>query len=233
MKKRNKLFALVLVLALSMIMTLTAGATSSTGNFVVDCEGAHFTGTVIDGEQVRLEVRLHAGPWVNPGPVVQDENFILSTPGPYDVTVPWAADADGKLHRVAISVSQDGGSTWTQIAHQEAELDCPPPPEGAYCSPGYFKKHLDAWVPTGFTTTDDFDSVFGVDYFDPDITLLDAVNAKGGGDNALARVGTASLLSAAHPEVNYPLSEAEVIAAVQAGDKAKLDQYIDFDCPID
>ena len=94
-------------------------------------------------------------------------------------------------------------------------------------------KNLDAWEATPYATGDDFDTVFGVDYFDPDITLLEAVNAKGGGYNALARTGTGSLLSAAHPGVNYPLTESEVIAAVQAGDKALLDQYIDFDCPID
>ena len=34
----------------------------------------------------------------------------------------------------------------------------------------------------------------------------------------VARHGTAALLNASHPEVNYPLTPAEVIAAVQAQD---------------
>jgi hypothetical protein len=111
----------------------------------------------------------------------------------------------------------------------------PPPPPTHFCSPGYFRQehHFDAWVPTGFSTGDDFDTTFGTDLFDPDITLLDAVWAKGGGENALARQGTAALLSAAHPDVNYPLSVAEVIAIVQAGNKGALDAYDDFGCPLD
>jgi hypothetical protein len=228
MKKRNKMFALVLVLALSMIMVLPVGATASTGSIEVTCDGARFTGTVAAGDTVVLEVRLHATlDWQSD--VLQDQ-YIPVTTGTFDVSVDWADPdgvVDGQLYRTAIRVNG------TVIALDEGFLDCPPPPDGAYCSPGYFKKHLDAWEPTGYSPYDDFDSTFGVDFFDPDITLLEAVNAKGGGDDALARVGTASLLSAAHPAVDYPLSEAEVIAAVQVGDKALLDQYIDLDCPID
>lgn len=106
---------------------------------------------------------------------------------------------------------------------------------GEGCTPGFWKNHLDAWGPTGFTPGDDFDTTFGVDLFDPDITLDDAINAKGGGVKKLARHGTAALLNAAHPDVDYPLSVAQVIAAVQAGD---LDDIPDFNelsstCPAD
>jgi hypothetical protein len=41
----------------------------------------------------------------------------------------------------------------------------------------------------------------------------------------MARHGTAALLNALHPDVNYPLSPAEVIAAVQSGN---VDQLIEF-----
>lgn len=235
MKKRNKLFAIVLVLMLTMSVTISAFAAEVSAD--IDCERVVFTGTVGVGEWVRLEVRLHETiDWQSP--MLQDDYIVVSAPGPFNVTVPWVdpdGDVDGQLHRVAASVSTDGGNTWIKLGSSfgEGPIECPPPPGGGFCSPGYFKKHLDAWGPTGYAPGDDFDTVFGVDYFDPDITLLDAVNLKGGGVNALARTGTASLLSAAHPGVNYPLTEAEVIAAVQAGDKALLDQYIDFDCPID
>ncbi|MGH8934748.1 MAG: hypothetical protein ACRDXD_00505 [Acidimicrobiia bacterium] len=90
----------------------------------------------------------------------------------------------------------------------------PPPPLGDEgCTPGFWKNHPAAWE--GFSTTDDFDTVFGVDAFDPDITLMEALRLKGGGLDRLARHGTAALLNSAHSEVDYPLTTAEVIELVQ------------------
>jgi hypothetical protein len=60
----------------------------------------------------------------------------------------------------------------------------------------------DSWGPTGYTPGDDFDAPFGVDLFNPDITLGEAVNLGGGGVHKLARHGTAALLSAASTDVN-------------------------------
>jgi hypothetical protein len=112
-------------------------------------------------------------------------------------------------------------------------FELPDIPCGEGCTPGYWKNHLEAWPATGFTTGADFDATFGVDYFDPDITLLQAVNLGGGGYNALARHGTAALLSAAHPDVDYPYTVAEVIALVQAGDKDALEAANELGCPLD
>ena len=53
----------------------------------------------------------------------------------------------------------------------------PPPCEGG-CTPGYWKnwkKHGDEWLAAGVDPGADFDATFGVDYFDPDITLYEAV----------------------------------------------------------
>jgi hypothetical protein len=88
-------------------------------------------------------------------------------------------------------------------------------------------------VPTAYSPQDDFDTVFGTDYFDPDISLLEATWLKGGGVNELARHGAAALLSAAHPDVDYPASVAEVIALVQAGDAGTLVLYNELGCPLD
>ncbi len=77
-----------------------------------------------------------------------------------------------------------------------------------------------------------FDATFGVDLFDPNITLEKAARARGGGVNRLARHGTAALLSAAHPGVVYPLSVAEVIALVQAGDASTLTTFNELGCPL-
>lgn len=87
------------------------------------------------------------------------------------------------------------------------------PPEG--CTPGYWKNHLDSWAATGFSPSDDFDTVFGVNAFTPNRTLLQAAQSGGGGINKLARHGVAALLNAADPDVNYPRSVADVINAVR------------------
>lgn len=84
-------------------------------------------------------------------------------------------------------------------------------------TPGYWKNHPCAWGPTELRLCDDFDSVFGVDYFRPNITLYQALCLGGGHVEKVARHGTAALLNARHPGVDYPYSEAEVIAFVRAG----------------
>lgn len=104
---------------------------------------------------------------------------------------------------------------------------------GEGCTPGYWKNHLDSWAATGLDPNDDFDTTFGVDLFDPDITLEEAVNAEGGDENRLARHGTAALLSAAHPDVDYGLTVAEVIALVQSGDADTLELHNELGCPLD
>jgi hypothetical protein len=97
------------------------------------------------------------------------------------------------------------------------------PRGGEGCTPGFWKQpqHFDSWV--GFAPTDSFEDVFGVDVTlrsggqgtvaDP--TLLDALNATGGGVNALARHAVAALLNASNPDVSFDFTAAEVIALVQ------------------
>lgn len=84
------------------------------------------------------------------------------------------------------------------------------------CTPGFWKQpqHIDSWV--GFLPTQNYDEVFGVDFFTPDRTLLVALSTGGGGLDALGRHSVAALLNASNPDVNYPLSVAEIIDLVQA-----------------
>jgi len=85
------------------------------------------------------------------------------------------------------------------------------------CTPGFWKTHTDLWfAQTGLLPTDDFDATFGVNLFTPNITLEQAINLGGGDFNKLARHAVAALLSALSPDVDYPLTDAQVIAAVQA-----------------
>lgn len=111
------------------------------------------------------------------------------------------------------------------------DVTCEPPPDDFQaCTPGYWRNHLENWV--GYSPNEIFDTVFGVNYFGPDYTLEDGINQGGGGLNRVARFGVAGLLSAAHPDVNFPYSVAQVIAAVQAGNVNGIaDAMDDFDCP--
>ncbi len=78
-------------------------------------------------------------------------------------------------------------------------------PQG--CTPGYWRQrdHLDSWV--DYSPTDDFNTVFGVG---PQISLLDALWARGGGENALMRHAVAALLNAAHPDVCFDARNAQI-----------------------
>jgi thrombospondin type 3 repeat protein len=105
-------------------------------------------------------------------------------------------------------------------------------PSGEGCTPGYWKNHLSSWAATGYSPSADFDATFGVNLFSPNITLRTAINLGGGGVNKLARHGTAALLSAAHPGVNYPYTVAQVIAAVQAGDSDTLAAFNELGCSL-
>jgi hypothetical protein len=124
-------------------------------------------------------------------------------------------------------------------------------PEGEGCTPGFWKQeqHFDSW--TGFSPSQTLESVFNV----PDslgldnATLLEALNFGGGpgvlgGAQILLRAGVAALLNAASPDVDYPLSTAEVISAVNAalasGDRdtmldlaGVLDANNNLGCPLD
>lgn len=114
------------------------------------------------------------------------------------------------------------------------DIQLEPPPDGEACTPGFWRNHLEDWGPTGFSPSDDFDTTFGVNFFTPDKTLLDAVKLGGGGINKLARFGVAALLNAAHPDVDFALTVPQVIALVQSGDPNAFDGFFDDeDCPID
>lgn len=106
------------------------------------------------------------------------------------------------------------------------------PTGGEGCTPGYWRNHFEDWPPTGYSPSDIFDAVFGTSYFSPTYDLGDAIWQGGGGINRLARHGTAALLSAAHPDVDYPYSVAQVIAWVQLGSADPLAAANELGCSI-
>lgn len=153
------------------------------------------------------------------------------------------ANTNERAIAVAVFIEVQSGGVSTKLVSKQWWIRCLPPPAPAQgCTPGYWRQdqHFDSWAPTGYAPTDDFETVFGVNAsFDPD-TLLDAVWLGGGGENALARHAVAALLNAAHPDVNYSYSAAQVIAGVQnayaTGDfepfKDALDLANNAGCPL-
>lgn len=92
------------------------------------------------------------------------------------------------------------------------------------CSHGYWKNHLDSWVPTGYTPDQTVDSVFAQAVAFPTLgasSLLEALRFGGGpgaegGAMILLRQAVGALLNAAHPDVDFPRSPAQLIAEVDA-----------------
>lgn len=115
------------------------------------------------------------------------------------------------------------------------------------CTPGYWKNHLDKW--SGYNPESDFEGQLSLpdNTFDPNITLEEALNMKGGGANRLARHGMAAFLNASHPYIAFPLTVGQVIdilgeaaEAINSGNKSTMNALIDIlagynefseDCP--
>jgi hypothetical protein len=100
----------------------------------------------------------------------------------------------------------------------------PPPPAGQYCSPGFWKQsqHFHDWVT--FTPSQTFSSVFGrtitIQWSDggkptsvTNPTLLQALQANGGGISMLARVAVDALLNAS--ALSSGFTTAQVISIIQ------------------
>jgi hypothetical protein len=116
------------------------------------------------------------------------------------------------------------------------------------CTPGYWKvlQHHDSWIPTGYETTDTLKDIFGPNALDG--TLLDGLNFGGGSGvtgakQILLRAAVAALLNASHPDVNYSLTELQVInqvtAALNTNNRGtmltlanQLDAYNNLGCPL-
>jgi hypothetical protein len=93
------------------------------------------------------------------------------------------------------------------------------------CTPGYWKQkqHFKSWVPTGYTTTLTIESVFDAPAFPKlgSAKLLAALGWDGGSTlsgaaQILLRAAVAALLDAAHPDLNYPRTPAQIISQVNA-----------------
>ena len=91
------------------------------------------------------------------------------------------------------------------------------------CSPEFWKNNLDLWKVVNVSHNDDFDETFGKDYFEPDITLEEAINREGVGIDHIARSGTAAYLNAL---LDPQIDEETVRAAVYFGYAHQIDNYL-------
>jgi len=123
------------------------------------------------------------------------------------------------------------------------------------CTPGFWKNNAknwdhSAWV--GYLPGDSFETVFGVDVTlkangkatYPAPTLLEALDANGGGINALARHAVAALLNIANPDIGYGIGSTGALItmvhdAIVSGDEAQIEalhvllaDYNEAGCPI-
>jgi len=92
------------------------------------------------------------------------------------------------------------------------------------CSPEFWENNLDLWKVVGVDYNSDFDETFGKDYFEPDITLEQAIKKQGElGIEHLARSGTAAYLNALlDPEID----EEVVHRAVNLGYIHQIENYL-------
>jgi len=128
-----------------------------------------------------------------------------------------AASPDPFVNTATFTCSPAGfPNVLTASASATVDVTFPPPPGGEGCTPGYWKQsqHFDSWT-APYDPTDLYEVVFGVSV-PGNPTLLDALNAGGGGINALLRHSTAALLNAASADVDSEFTVAQVIALVQA-----------------
>jgi hypothetical protein len=151
---------------------------------------------------------------------------------------PYPAITGTMWFMVEVMVFDASGTKLGTQAATKWSVTCEPTTGGEGCTPGYWKNHLGSWQ-APYTPAGSFNTAFliGANYFEPGFfsnsyTLDQAINQGGGGLNRLARHGTAALLSAAHPDVDYPYTVAQVIALVQAGIIDPLAQANELGCPI-
>ena len=93
------------------------------------------------------------------------------------------------------------------------------------CSQGFWKNHYDQWGPSGYTPDTLFLEAFEItdlssqeipSDFNPQLTLGTAINNIGGALAQALLQGTAALLNAAHPAVDFPAGAAQVRMTMQA-----------------
>lgn len=220
----NKLLSiLIAVLVVFASLSLVGSTGATTAGFNVDCTGAFGFGNVPGGDTYRWRIRYYDPPH-NIDALFEGA---ITGPAAFNPVVYWpttpsgGSGSDDTYYWIDIWSDQAGAD----IYHVEGHFVCvtPTPPPGQGCTPGFWKNHLDAWEPTGYSPSQTVESVWDVpDGFGLDNdSLATALSYPGGsGTTAAARIllraAAAAVLNAAHPDVNYPRSVGAVIFDVNA-----------------
>lgn len=169
----------------------------------------------------------------------QWDNFVRT------LTIP-AGVSEVTVEPISPDETDASSLVWTTAA-----LSVEPAGEGEGCTPGYWRQphHFDSWV--GHDPDDPFGDTFDLPdglegperNTDPaDLTLHDGVTLRGGGVNALIRHAVAALLNATSGDVDYDLTETEVVEMFNAaiadggdveGTKDDFEGFNELGCPLD
>jgi hypothetical protein len=175
-------------------------------------------------------------PTNTPTPTDTPTNTPTNTPTPTDTPTNTPTPTDTPTNTPTPT------DTPTNTPTNTATPTATPTPGDEGCTPGFWRNHLFDWGPTGYAPGDSFEAIFGRNAFSGDPTLLQVLELTGGGLNRLSSHAVAALLNAAHPDVAYPLTEAEVIALWQAAfddpslrnsTKNLFEGFNEASCPID
>lgn len=202
-------------------------------------EHAFLTVTGAPGTVVVLGFDTDPGPTTIPGIGTVDlglsKHFVYAVLPPLpeegQVVLEWhcddpCADTDEDLHVQGIAIDPVTFAlsvTNSDVLNiEDVEGLC----ESSGCTPGYWKNHEETWPPTGYSPDDDFDTVFGVDAFDPDLTLMEALDPTNP-LSTFASHAVAALLNSTHPGEHFAISPETVIDFVQEaiadGSRTKLE----------
>jgi len=114
---------------------------------------------------------------------------------------------------LAIAANGSGGTGSTDTNAATTEYG-----GGQGCTPGYWKNNASKKEAVSWKTYSPgeyFDTVFGVSFLGPKVTLEQALGLHGGGYNALARHAAAALLNSSQSSIGFAYTTAEVIALVK------------------
>jgi hypothetical protein len=141
----------------------------------------------------------------------------IASGGSATVTIRVTPTAAGNLSNTASASSSTADPDSANNSDTEATLVNEPPAVTNGCSHGFWKTHQSDWV--GYSPNQTVGSVFSGAGSLASRTLSEALDFKGGSslDGAkqnLLKQAVASLLNAAHPNVDFSKSTAEVISEV-------------------
>ena len=122
------------------------------------------------------------------------------------------------------------------VCSEEQSFTVDPSAEYGGCDPNFWVYTNDPapWLDTGLDAGDDFDTTFGVNRFESDLTLFEVLFPSGEFVDTLAREATAALLNASNPNVHYPFSPDAVKALLKQGDpESRLSAANDLSCPLE